>query len=340
MAPAPVVPAVVHKTSYRTKPGTRVTVTPVGGNAAPAPNIPIQPKGGAQAAAAASQPASATASPVAPSNATEGTAAAADLGAAAPPSEGTTAASPDLPEPEAFRRIAAVHRAEKRFAEKQRAFAESQRTNAAQLQRVSTLENAAKAAQQNPLAAVQALGLTPQQVLDAILGDAAKTPQQRQEEAMRATAQRQADIEAEIRRDRERYAQEQQTRQVTSHIEANITPIFAPTDAYPHLKHAASITGEDLGQAIYREQVRVWKATGGQNGGRIPTPKEIADKAESLYAQKAALLRGKSTEPTKPATSSGTAPPPANRESAQVTKPSSPYARRDKRAYTAKVVAR
>ncbi len=239
-------------------------------------------------------------------------------------------------------RRARILRASRKLNAERQALRAEQTRNTELTKRVSLVEQLPQLYARDPLGTLAALGLNPQPVFDAALGDAAKTPQQRAQQELETVQQRIARIEEETKQERAALAKERQNLQVQTHIREQIAPILADEKSYPHLKYAAQLTGDDPAMAIYRTQYAAYqnhiKAGKPASTFKVPSAKAIADFNEKRYAEQAAALRGSNANAKETATTSGTAPP-ADVKGAQANQAQNSFARKvQKPAYKATVV--
>jgi plasmid stability protein len=208
--------------------------------------------------------------------------------------------------------------------------ANQRKSDASIHEKVKLIEQFVPAFRANPLRALQdGLGIPiheARQILTgALIGEQAKTPQQRAIEEQQAQyGQIQASLKQIEDFRREQVASVQQTK-IAEYLKSSVEPILAGN--YPHLKHAAAISGQDLAQAIFRAQQAEHKRT-----GKVPTAKSLADAAEAGYAKLAKEKLGQSS-PAAEATASSNGATPKSQASGQASKgplrkKSGPYTRR------------
>jgi plasmid stability protein len=251
--------------------------------------------------------------------------------AAKPETAATTTTEPvRLTEDESYKRAARIRRESMRVEREKLDLANQRKSDASMHDKVKLIEQFVPAFRANPLRALQdGLGIPiheARQILTgALIGEQAKTPQQRAiEEQQTQYGQIQASLKQIEDFRREQVASVQQTK-IAEYLKSSVEPILAGN--YPHLKHAAAISGQDLAQAIFRAQQAEHKRT-----GKVPTAKSLADAAEAGYAKLAKEKLGQSS-PAVEATASSNGATPKSQASGQASKgplrkKSAPYTRR------------
>ena len=235
-----------------------------------------------------------------------------------------------LTEDESYKRAARIRRESMRVEREKLDLANQRKSDASIHDKVKLIEQFVPAFRANPLRALQdGLGIPiheARQILTgALIGEQAKTPQQRAiEEQQTQYGQIQASLKQIEDFRREQVASVQQTK-IAEYLKSSVEPILAGN--YPHLKHAAAISGQDLAQAIFRAQQAEHKRT-----GKVPTAKSLADAAEAGYAKLAKEKLGQSS-PAAEATASSNGATPKSQASGQASKgplrkKSGPYTRR------------
>lgn len=209
--------------------------------------------------------------------------------------------------------------------------------------RVQMLEQGKQAALADPAGFIERLYGIPrahivEKTINGIIGESAKTPEQKAKEA--------ADAEFEARKARldayekqlQEAAQKQNVQATESQVRAYIDNTIAPLVASDDYKFLRAERGARAAQDIHEIQTVKFRQT-----GKAPQPKEVADFLEKKYrekAAKAAALLGASVTPKKPASPSGTEPPPAKRPAPPTRAPQpNPAIRRGApKPYTVRVV--
>jgi hypothetical protein len=247
--------------------------------------------------------------------------------------------APKPPEEETrYRQIARLKRQEAKLSAEKMELAKAREADKLNAERVKLIDNAMPAFQKDPIGFLtKTLRLSPADarayVQAMAVHDAAQTPQQRaaaEQQSMAAQLQ-------QLRQEQEQWRAEQAKLANAAKIEAYIGEKIAPvlaTGEYPHLMHAARITGQDIKKAIYETQWAEYQRT-----GKIPDAKTLADNAERRYAKEAESLRAN----VRPAASVGTkgAVPPKSRPGTTTEQTRAPGTRtKPVKAYVTKYVAR
>jgi hypothetical protein len=244
-----------------------------------------------------------------------------------------------LPEEEArYRQIARLKRQEAKLSAEKMELAKAREADKLNAERVKLIDNAMPAFQKDPIGFLtKTLRLSPADarayVQAMAVHDAAQTPQQRaaaEQQSMAAQLQ-------QLRQEQEQWRAEQaklaNAAKIDGYIAEKIAPVLA-TGEYPHLMHAARITGQDIKKAIYETQWSEYQRT-----GKIPDAKTLADNAERRYAKEAESLRAN----VRPAASVGKsgAVPPKSRSGTTTEQTRVPGTRnKPVKAYVTKYVAR
>ena len=258
---------------------------------------------------------------------------------AAEPTKAEPAKVGEVTQEEEFKRRARILRQERALHTKRTEFNAERSQHTEALKRVELVNKIPEMAKTNVLGVLQGLGISTQSVLDAILGDTAKTPAQKQQERMGSVEERVAAYEKQLKEELGGLRREREAQQVDQHIRQNILPVLTPT-SFPHLHHAAELMGQNLGDAIYKAQWEHFEKTRKATGqGVVLDPKVIAERAEKQYAEKAKILSGASAAPAQQAAKNGTTPPKAS-QGVQATQPQSIAQRRKPAPYKANVVGR
>jgi hypothetical protein len=249
------------------------------------------------------------------------------------------AAAVNVTKEEGFRLAARLQRQDAKVQAERRALDEQKRADAEQTRagleaqrRLAVFDQVGARAQQDPIGLLRAYGVQTQTVLNQIIGDAGLTPQQKSAKELAAITARQAAIEAEVKRNQERFAAEEQQRKVVAYIATNVAPLFADPTAYPGIMRAAAYTGADPASHIWNLQWEHYKETG------ITVPaKDIADSMEALYAKKEESLRGGSAAAPHTVKPARATEPAQSRDGSQATTATIPGTRRQppKAAYRA-----
>jgi len=235
-----------------------------------------------------------------------------------------------LTEDESYKRAARIRRDAMRVEKEKLDLANQRKADATVHDRVKLIEQFVPAFRANPLRALQdGLGIPIQEarqiLTGALIGEQAKTPQQRAlEEQQSQYGQIQASLKQieDFKREQAEYTQQSK---IAEYLKSTVEPVLAGN--YPHLKHAAAISGQNLAQAIFKAQQAEHKRT-----GKVPSAKSLADAAEAGYAKLAKEKLGQPSPVVEaPALSNGTTP--KSQASGQaskgiIRKKSGPYTRR------------
>jgi hypothetical protein len=269
------------------------------------------------------------------------------------PSAGDTAVTPGAPadsaaaavvpakapEEEArYRQIARLKRQEAKISAEKMELAKARDEDRVNAERVKLIDNAMPAFQKDPIGFLtKTLRLSPADarayVQAMALHDAAQTPQQRAAAEQQSISQQLQALAAEQEKFRREQAEAGQQAKINTYIAEKIDPVLASGE-FPHLMHAARITGTDLRKAIYETQWAEFQRT-----KKIPDAKTLAENAERRYAKEAESLRAN----VKPATVVGSkgAVPPKSRPGTTTEQTRVPGTRtKPVRAYVTKYVAR
>lgn len=268
------------------------------------------------------------------------------------PSSGDTAVTPGAPadsavapvapaakEEEArYRQIARLKRQEAKISAEKMELAKARDADRVNAERVKLIDNAMPAFQKDPIGFLtKTLRLSPADarayVQAMALHDAAQTPQQRAAAEQQSISQQLQALAAEQEKFRREQAEAGQQAKINTYIAEKIDPVLASGE-FPHLMHAARITGANLHKAIYETQWAEYQRT-----GKVPDAKTLAENAERRYAKEAESLRAN----VKPATAVGSkgAVPPKSKTGTTTEQTRVPGTRtKPVRAYVTKYVAR
>jgi hypothetical protein len=247
--------------------------------------------------------------------------------------------APAVKEEEArYRQIARLKRQEAKLSAEKMELAKARAADKLNAERVKLIDNAMPAFQKDPIGFLtKTLRLSPADarayVQAMAVHDAAQTPQQRVAAEQQSMAQQLQQLRAEQEQWRAEQAKLANAAKIEAYIGEKIAPVLA-TGEYPHLMHAARITGQDIKKAIYETQWAEYQRT-----GKIPDAKTLADNAERRYAKEAESLRAN----VRPAASVGTkgAVPPKSRPGTTTEQTRAPGTRtKPVKAYVTKYVAR
>jgi hypothetical protein len=220
--------------------------------------------------------------------------------AATPPDAATLSAA------ELAKRTARLHRESRKLQEQRQAFERQTSENKQALERVKLVDQLRQVPKGQRLDVLRrAVGWQPQELVDEIIGEAARTPEQVQAAIVGRTMEDAlAPYRREIEEGRKAVERERQAVQVEQYKTAQILPVIADQEAYKlsHRKH-----GTALPQVIYDTQLasysnRVAKAKAeGRDPATVqaPTPKEVAGFIEKQYRddyEETAKLLGQSVK--------------------------------------------
>ena len=237
-----------------------------------------------------------------------------------------------------YRQIARLKRQEAKISAEKMELAKARDADRVNAERVKLIDNAMPAFQKDPIGFLtKTLRLSPADarayVQAMALHDAAQTPQQRAAAEQQSISQQLQALAAEQEKFRREQAEASQQVKVETYIATKIDPVLASGE-FPHLMHAARITGVDLRKAIYETQWAEFQRT-----KKIPDAKTLAENAERRYAKEAESLRA-NVKPTTAVGSKGAVAPKS--KSATTTEQTRVPGTRTKpvRAYVTKYVAR
>jgi hypothetical protein len=210
------------------------------------------------------------------------------------------------------RRLAQISRAEgkaaqekQRIAEERRALELERTTNAQNLQRLKLIEDASKLPKGQRLQFLQrAFGWRAADLIEDVLGEQAKTPEQVAQEVaerqMTSLDERTKEINRKVEEFEKATTAQREQAQIADYIRTNIEPAITPT-AYPFL---CSELGSNAARQVYDAMNAEYKKT-----GVAPDIKKLVDTAETWYrkdAEKKAKLLGLSVTTPQAATQTAT----------------------------------
>lgn len=283
---------------------------------------------GAGANLPAATPASVTVPGSAPSAKTSSTSAtstpSAPGGSPPSPSEGSTeteatSAAPDaaaLTALEEAKRMARLSRRDADIARERERLDTEKRELQAVRQRQQLIEQARQLPKGQRLGFLkQAFGWSGQDIIDDVIGDAAKTPEQIAQERSMTVEQKMSEYDRRLQEAETRLNQEREASQVNTYIANTLKPLLTK-EAFPFLHHEL---GDDAPRQLYVEMNKIWRQT-----GRAPDPKELASRAEAVYknrAASAAKLLGVNVTPAEKSQSNSSGQPSARTTSAMTQTP-------------------
>jgi hypothetical protein len=266
---------------------------------------------GAQAPAAPSAPPKSAASqsaavtpPVAERSATEGTSPTADSGAAKPGEAAKPAEAPavdgaagteqaKLAEGEYARRMASLTREDARISTAKQELARQQEQHREALQRANMVEQIRTKPPASKLQFLQQVfGWNVQSILDEIVTDGTRTPEQKVAQAQQLSEQRMAAIEREVQQAAQERQQSRNAEQVRSYISGSINPII---DSAPEFKILRDAFGDDAGRQVYSVLADRFSKT-----QRVGDPKDVCKEVANYLrseAEKSARLLGGASAP-------------------------------------------
>jgi hypothetical protein len=309
----------VTKRSYQTRPANHA-VPP----AQPAPEVsaaaaPSPPAAAPSRADSAAQP-GADKPEDAPAAATDGK----------PPEP--SAKEPDkLSDAEESRRLARIHKAESKLQEQRQAFAREQQHLADTSKKVQIIEQAARAAQQNPLAFLAQLGIAPQAVLDAIISDGSKPEATKlQEKAAQEAEQlraKLAEVEKTVQDSVSAQQQERHRQSVAAYKSTAIAPVLADKAACELTLRYFGGNEQAAADEVFSLQSQAFALSSAEvKAGKrsepvVLTPGEALSRIEAHLRSQRDLLNGTSATPAKPQPTARTEPPADKPSGSQATKP-------------------
>lgn len=261
---------------------------------------------------AAAEPTVARETPSAAASAsTDGKVITPDTPAAPPAPVQATTDAPKVDAGELAKRAARLARQDERLRQERQKFDADKQAQTANLQRLQMIEQASKLPRGQRLDFIKrAFGWQPQEVIDDIIGEAAKTPEQRSQEINETMAQRMTRYEQELEASRRETQAMAQRAQVQAYVQNQIVPVIADEKAYAF---ARDEHGPSLPQVIYDIQMaryqKLSKEQGTTNPVGTPTPKQVADFLEKSYRDKherRTKLGGQSVTAAQAANSSAT----------------------------------
>jgi hypothetical protein len=205
-------------------------------------------------------------------------------------------AAPVLDDAEMARRVASIARRQRSLSKSQARFEAEKKESAPAIERIRAFErDSADEVKRDPIGFLnRTLGVSPQQIVDQLIGIQNRRPTDAAHDEARAATARIESLERQIAQGREQNAQ----RQAADYVQTTVAPLVSDKTKYRFLNHKH---GSDAAATVYNTMLENYNRT-----GTARTPQEVADFIEKTYRDQAnadVKLLGVSTSPApqKPA---------------------------------------